>query len=105
MCDKIRLGKGWYVKKYLIPDPKYINERRVGNTTRLIDETIQILFTYNKVIIPTNNLSEDRHFLSKLFNRLLIEHRLQLTFKGKPTNNLAYLKIESNNRILKIIKV
>lgn len=58
-------------------------ERRVGNTTRLIDLTIQTLFTAKHCLISFNHLAELERFENILHRRMITEHNSAMTVKNR----------------------
>lgn len=73
------------VKESTLENPPYIssNERQSGNTTRLVDHAIQLLFQ-DKIVIVEDNATQyldtneaDQFLLERILSRLAFEHKIE----------------------------
>lgn len=63
----------------------YNNNRRSGNTTRLLDETVQTLFTEKECYVVFGHSSELSRFEKLLNTRFLMEHSAASTVLSDDT--------------------
>lgn len=96
--------------KHAITGVRIVPWRRAGNTIRIINNTIEILFEEGSVIVYDHHeygehKEANKHLLDSLKRRLVIEHRMEeknLTFKV--LNNKYVILVSINGFRGEVIK-
>lgn len=88
-------------KSILSVHDRYENRgRRSGNTTRMLDVCIQLLFEGNKIIYITNISVEMDTFLKRLNERFMNEHEATMTQVGNHGRYAHWNNFMAQKRLL-----
>lgn len=74
--------------------------RRSGNTTRMLDAAVQLLFSGNRIVYITSHEIEVKTFLDRLHKRFLNEHGATMTKVGIEGNVAQWDNHRSTKRLI-----